>query len=55
MLKGIRDQIQSGAEANNLGSLVQIGGNSLLKDGKFGDNPDKTARHLILPLIKAAA
>jgi hypothetical protein len=51
MLRNLRDSLQAGNEVTELGNLIVIGGTMLMTEGKFADDPDKTARHVILPLV----
>lgn len=52
MLKNLRDQIQSGSPAINLIELVKANDGQLFIDAKFHESPDKTTRHVTMPLMQ---
>lgn len=50
-LRNLRDFLQSGSPVKNLIGLMKIGGPELINQGKFIDFPDKTTRHVTIPLL----
>jgi hypothetical protein len=50
-MKNIRDSLLAGNEVTDLPGLLDAGGDNLLTMGKFTEEPDKTARHIALPLL----
>lgn len=51
LYKNLRDTIHAGSNVEDLGGLIKAGGARFLVEGKFADASDKTARHVILPLL----
>jgi len=51
LFKNLRDTIQAGSQVEDLGGLIRAGGARFLEEGKFADASDKSARHVILPLL----
>lgn len=51
MLRSLRDALLAGTDVAALDNLIATGGETLMTVGKFGDEPDKTARHIVLPLV----
>lgn len=52
MYKNLRDGLLAGtlADADSLADLLLAGGLALTAEGKFADEPDKVARHIVLPM-----
>lgn len=46
----LRDALLAGADVLDLPDLIGIGGASLLKEGKFENEADKSSRHIVQPL-----
>lgn len=51
LFKNLRDTIHAGSHVEDLAGLIRAGGERFLEKGKFADASDKTARHVILPLL----
>lgn len=51
MLRSLKDGLLAGNEVVELADLIAIGGEMLMSEGKFADEADKTARHVILRLV----
>ncbi|MEL7684466.1 P-loop NTPase fold protein [Citromicrobium bathyomarinum] len=51
MLRSLRDALLAGNDVTDLDDLIKTGGETLMTVGKFDDEPDKTARHIVLPLV----
>lgn len=51
MLKNLRDLLHAGAAVSDLPGLLETGGKDMLSSGGFAVEADKTARHLLLPLL----
>lgn len=55
LYRHLRDALHSGAEVARLDSLLTAGGMTLLIEGKFSDDADKTVRHLVQPMLRSEA
>lgn len=55
LYKNLRDTLLAGGEVEALDQLMRAGGEDFLRDGKFADEADKTARHIVLPLLASPA
>lgn len=53
MLRSLRDSLLAGNDVAELDSLIATGGEMLMEVGKFADEADKTARHVLLPLVRS--
>jgi hypothetical protein len=51
LLQDLKDGLLAGNEVVELSDLIAIGGEMLMSEGKFADEADKTARHVILRLV----
>ncbi len=51
MFRSLRDSLLAGTDAKGLDNLIETGGEILMTAGRFADEPDKTARHIVLPLV----
>ena len=51
LFKNLRDIILSGQDFANLSGFFGLAGFELLELGKFSEEADKTARHIVLPLL----
>ena len=51
LLKNLRDRLYAGNPVENIEELIFIGGERLMTEGKFAEESDRTARHVLVPLL----